>query len=931
MRLPGYTRQAMKLLERASASDDLTRWLAEARAGRGRLVLVAGEAGVGKTSLLDEFTRRQVAESPTAGPQLLRSGCDALSTPRPFGPLVDLAPALGGALPELLRGGALARVGASAEAGTARGDMARDALFGGLLDRLSDGRGVWVLVIEDLHWADDMTLDLLRFLARRIEHRRIMIVGSYRADEIGPVHPLRLLLGDLANVAPVRRLRLDPLSLDAVAAMVAGSGIDARHLHDTTGGNPFFVTEVIAARGDGIPPTVRDAVLARAARLSVPARQVLDAAAVVSPPVETWLLAEVAGGAPEHLDECVAAGMLTARTGGVRFRHELARRAVEGAVPPGRLADLHGRTLAALLARPVVNNATSSNVAGLSNATSSDSTRLAHHADGAGDAAAVLTYALPAGRWAAALGAHHTAAEQYDRALRFAGGLAPEELADLLERHSYECYLVSRADDAAASRERALACWRLLGDRLRQGDALRWLSRLAWFRADSAEADRTGQAALDLLEGLPPGPELAMAYSNLAQLGMLSGDSAATVHWGQKAIDLAEALDRNDILAHALNNVGTVEFEADPAAGHAKLTRSLALAKAENFDEHVARAYNNLASVCLVIRSLAETDRWLDEGFAYCAERDLDSWRLSLLALRARSTMDQGDFAGALASAEEVLRDPRSAPVTVVMALAVMARVRARRGEPDVWAVLKEALAVSDTAGDVLRRVTVVAAWAEAAWLGGEPDRAHDLVADALAALGPAASGARGWARAELAYWSGRLGRPVSATMPSSVPFALQAAGDASTAAARWRALGCPYDAACALAESDRPADLRTALTELQRLGARPAAAAVSRRLRLMGERGLTRGRRASTEINPANLTAREVEVLALLADGLRNAEIAGRLFIAVKTVDHHVSAILGKLGARTRGEAARAAARLVPAPAAATPDRPAKRGQSSP
>jgi DNA-binding CsgD family transcriptional regulator len=938
----------MNLLERATALDDLTGWLAEARAGQGRLVLVAGEAGVGKTSLLDEFTRRQGHGSAGLGLRLLRAGCDALTTPRPFGPVVDLAPALGGRIPELLRGETLTRAvsqRAAVEPGDrsgTTGELARDALMSGLLDQFSDG-GAWVLMVEDLHWADDTTLDLISFLARRIGQRRIMIVGSYRADEIGPAHPLRRLLGDLATVAAVRRLRLDPLSLDAVTTMAQRSGVDPRQLYETTGGNAFYVTEVIAgaaeirpaeippaelpladgipaANGiplpDGIPPTVRDAVLARAARLSSRARQLLDAAAVISAPVETWLLAEVAGSAPEHLDECVAAGMLAGRAGGVRFRHELARRAIGLAVPPGRLADLHQRTLAALRARPVLNN---------------DATRLAHHAEGAGDAAAVLTYARPAGHWAATLGAHHTAAGQYERALRFADGLPPAELADLLERHSFECYLVSRADDATASRERALACWRMVGDRLRQGDTLRWLSRLAWFRADNAEAERTGQAALALLEGLPPGPELAMAYSNLAQLRMLAGDRAGTVHWGHRATGLAERLGRKDILAHALNNVGAAVSVADPVAGQVQLTRSLTLARAENFEEHVARAYNNLASASVTRRALAATDRWVDEGLAYCAERDLDSWRLSLLAIRARSTMERGDMAAALAAAEQVLADPRSAPVTVLDALVVVGRVRARRGDAEVWPVLRQAADLAGTTGALARRMTVAAAWAEAAWLGGEPERAHDIVADTLAPLRRYDDGANGWELAELAYWSWRLGQPVTAVVSGPVPFARQIAGDAVAAAAQWRGLGCPYEAALALADSDRPADLRPALTELQRLGARPAAAAVSRRLRVMGERGMTRGRRASTRANPANLTGRELEVLVLVADGLRNAEIAGRLYLSVKTVDHHVSAIIAKLGVRTRGEAARAAATLAAAalPGAALPA--AQPGQKSP
>jgi DNA-binding CsgD family transcriptional regulator/tetratricopeptide (TPR) repeat protein len=860
----------MELLERASVLDALGGLLAEARAGRGRLALVGGEAGVGKTSLVRELcTRRRHA----AG--ILWGACDPLSTPRPLGPLADIAPAAGGRLEELLRG-----------------EAPREELFTTLLERLRRGPPPTILVVEDLHWADEATLDLLRFLARRIGTVPVLIVGTYRDDEVGPSHPLRVTLGDLAGAGLVRRLRLEPLSRQAVATLAGAAGVDHDRLYETTGGNPFFVTEVLAAGGEEIPVTVLDAVLARAARLSEPARKVLDAAAVAAPPMAIWLLAEAAGAEPGHLDECVEAGMLEEQAGGMAFRHELARLAVERALPPGRRADLHRRTLAVLLARPPATH---------------DAARLAHHADAAGDAAAVLAHAPPAARQAAALGAHREAAAQYARALRFAGGLAPAPLAELLERHSYECHLTGQIADAVASSQRALGCWRELGDRRRQGETLRWLSRLAWFQGDGAEAERAGRAALELLEGLQPGPELAMAYSNLAQLRMLAGDTDATVAWGGRAVELAERLGRADILAHALNNVGTAEALAGRAGGHAKLERSLALARAANLEEHVARALNNLASTAVEQRDYPLAGRWHAEGIAYCTAHDLDSWRLSMLADRAETDLAQGRWTAATEAAEAVLRDPRSPPVVRVDALTVLGRVRARRGDPGAWPVLDEALALAAGAG-VQHLGQVAAARAEAAWLEGDPGRALPLLERAIEATG---RGGDGWLAGELAYWRWRAGGPNRVPDGAAEPFALQLAGDWAAAAERWRALGCPYDAAAALADADREAPLRAALAELGRLGARPAAAAVGRRLRELGVRGVARGPRPATRANPANLTARELEVLALLAEGLRNADIARRLFISVKTVEHHVSAILSKLGARTRSEAARAAARL--------------------
>jgi DNA-binding CsgD family transcriptional regulator len=881
----------MELLERTSALGDLDRWFNEASAGAGRVVLVSGEAGVGKTSLLHAFAAGRS--------DVLWSACDPLATPRPFGPLTEIAPALGRRVASLM-GAERAGSGDAAIASERHREPAHVALFGSVLDALAGYGRPTVLMVEDLHWADEASLDMLRFLARRITSARVLIIASYRHDEVGSTHPLRILLGDLANMPSVRRLRLPRLSRDAVAALIGDRGIDPDHLFATTSGNPFFASEVIAAGGDGMPATVRDAVLARAARLSPAARLVLDAAAVATAPRETWLLAEVVSSSSEDLDACVDSGMLRARPEGLEFRHELARLAIERAVRPGRRMDLHRRTLTALLGR---------------NETAQDYARLVHHAEGASDPAAVLAHAVPAAERAAVLGAHHEAAAQYARALRFAGRLAAREAAELRERHAYECYLTSHAEDAATSQALALAHWTATGDRLREGDALRRLSRLSWFRGDRTAAERDGLAAVRILEDLTAGPELAMAYSNMAQLSMLEVNVPDTLHWGQSAVDLATSLDRVDIVAHALNNVGMAEYIAHPSQPPRNLLRSLSISTTHGLDEHVARALTNLTAVSMTIRAYPEADRWIEQGLNYATDRDLAWCSQYLLAWRARSHLDQGRWSAATTDADAVLDDADGVPWTHVIAVTVQALVRARRGEPGIWPLLERASALADATGEAHRRVPVASAWAEACLLAGQPGRAAGIVEQTLAMNAPNFGLAAGWGYAELSFWHWRLKadrnhdtHPSEVTVGADTPFAQHMAGDWNGAAARWQALGCPYEAACALAESDDPDELTAALTVMHRLGARPAAAMVGRRLRGMGVRGANRGPNLTTRESPDNLTRREQEVVALLAEGLRNTEIAQRLFISSWTVDHHVSAILTKLGVRNREDAARAA-----------------------
>jgi DNA-binding CsgD family transcriptional regulator len=316
----------------------------------------------------------------------------------------------------------------------------------------------------------------------------------------------------------------------------------------------------------------------------------------------------------------------------------------------------------------------------------------------------------------------------------------------------------------------------------------------------------------------------------------------------------------------------------------------------------------NLAEGALRHRSYALADGYLEAGLEYCTEHGVDVHRLYLLAWRAWAELDQGRWTEAVDSGSLVLHEPCVSTFPRTLALVVFGLVRARRGDPDVWPPLDEALALAEPTGELPRIAPVAAARAEAAWLEGE----WNTVAEATeAALALAVRMRSSWLIGDLAHWRWRAGVQEETPPGAAEPYALEIAGEWAGAAELWTELGCPYEAALALAGADDDDALRRALDGLQRLGARPAAAIVARRLRERGARGLPRGPRPATRANPANLTPREVEVLGLVAQGLRNVEIAGRLFLSEKTVDHHVSAILRKLGVRTRGQASAESVRL--------------------
>jgi len=848
----------MRLIERESQLAALYQYAGEASQGQGRLVLISGEAGVGKSVLLEEFAQ-ELDEA-----RWLWSGCDGLFTPAALGPLLDIASRLDGELLQLCRA-----------------EAKRDQLYGALLRQLSDLRPRTVIAIEDVHWADEATLDLLSYLGRRIQHLGVLLLVTYRDDALVTNDPLRLTFGALASQRATRRLSLPTLSISGVATLANGSGIDPTELHRLTAGNPFFVTELLQAGSDGLPVSVRDAVLARTRTLSTQARDALDTAALIGARMQAELLVSLIDN-PLVTDELISDGLLIKGGDDLRFRHEIARVAIEGAIPPYRKAAIHTKIIEALLASG-----------------SDDDARLAFHAEGAGNAELVLTYAPRAGRRAAALGARREAAAQYERALRFVPATDVRTRAELLDNLAKQLSFFEEWEEKCSE---AVALWNALGDSRRESDSLLSLAWGSWWLCRGTDFRQAGEAALKLAEPLGPSPQLAWASNTLAFRRMNEGRYQDSLSLIRQVHGMAAQLGLGDVISDCL----TLEAQVVRALGEdwtAPMGAALQIALSGG---HEFRAYNAFLFLyilyCADLRN-DEAEQIFNDALAYCDLHDVG--KPCLLAERAGVLEKLGRWDECVSTIGAVLDERKVTRANRMQSLSILAKVMARRGQDGYWQYLDEARDSSIGLEEREWLIFVGLARIEAYWLEGRLDAARAELARIRDASAGLAVPYRRW----LALWTRRLtgvAEPVDLE-----PFASYVAGDAAHAAELWDRLGYRYEAALALLDTKEETHLRESLAWLSNLGAEAAARLVRQTMRDLGIRSIPAGTRPATKAHPRGLTVREQQILELLSQGHSNEEISARLFISVRTVEHHVSAILGKLGVTTRKDAAREALKL--------------------
>ena len=844
--------RGVALLERDIFLETLNSLLDDARDGNGRVAVVRGEAGIGKTSLVNAFV-----DLANESAHVLIGRCDDLLTARPLGPLWDMAfdePSL----EELL----------------AAGD--RLETFRSVQELLARSLRPTVLVFEDVHWADAATLDLIKFLGRRVDRTHGLIVLTFRDGEASGDQPLHLALGDLPH-GTVERLPLPRLSREAVAEMAGG--VESDELYEITNGNPFFVTEAVSTPGSSVPSSVLDAVGSRVLRLSSEARHLVEICSVVPGRVELELVDHLLEDSGPAIEEATVAGLLNIDGGQLAFRHELARRAIEVG-----LTEVHRRGLN----QQVLDGLEKMN-ANLS--------RRAHHAREAGNVELMLVLLPAAAKRATELESHREAYSHLSALYDIRDRMSQAELADYLDRLAYEQYLADEGGGKDAI-EAAIDLRRELGDPAKLGASLLTASRIFWVDNQGAIAlDRATEASQLLDAG---DDHMAMAYSTLSQLAMLANEGPETIAYAEKALAI-NGDKKSRARAHALNNIGSIRMMSSYPDGLKELEESFGLSGELGLPHDQTRAAVNIAWGALFFHDLDVAESWIDRGLEVIRRSEMPTFESYLLAEETMLLEMRGEWAEALEKCQAILQSDPILGTTRISTSIVRARILARTGEPEAVEALVKAWDESQAINEIQRVGPIAAAVSEFIALGGQLDHPNgeELAAVVEKAVGLDVRPFVG----EIAQWLLIAG--VIDQIPSISPFPYRALaeGDWQSAASYWDEHNMPYDRAVALSRGDDQARVE-ALKIFDRLGAVVAASTLRSELQKSGLKGIPRKPRKSTRESPMGLTARQAEVLELLAGDMTNAEIADRLFLSTRTVDHHVAAILSKLGAENRSEA---------------------------
>jgi len=860
----------MELIERDEFLELLQTQFKKIGSGEGHCVFVSGEAGIGKTSLVKEFCKKHKDDC-----SIYQGACDALFTPRPLAPLYDIIWQVNGNL--WPNGNTIEK---------------RTELFAAFFRELNNQNQKTIIVFEDIHWADEATLDFIRFFARRITQIPCLFILTYRDDETTFYSSVRNVLAQLPADS-FMRLQLTALSHKAVTKMAADKGYNGEDVYTVSGGNPFYVNEILASYSPGIPENIKDSILAVYDRQEEGTKHAWQICSVIPEGLEINRFAKIKSSWDEGMDHCFTLKIIIVKNDRVIFKHELYRRTIEASLPPFKRIELNKMILDLFLP---------------SFEAEGEIERIVQYAKNANENKLVVKYAPVVAKRAACVGAHIEASKLFFTAIEYADVNDVELLLELYEGYAYECYLTNQIKKAIIYTGKLLAVLKEKKDIERTGKCLRFLSRLWWLDGNRKNAENLAYEAIELLQNQPSSSAKAMAFSNMSQLKRLFDQPAECITWGEKAIAIARELNDQETLSHALNNVGSVQMHLPSLKqkGIDMLQESLNISLKNSFHEHAARAYSNLACNTVQLKDYAFAKKILSEGIQYCEDRDLDSWRLNMLSLKAVLNFETGDWKTAYSIADNLLKVEDKPRAFKIGALVVMGSVKMHRGDADAIELLLQAKAKAFETMELERIIPSLIALLQYEWLTGkilietkELNNITDIIEQSIAVT----------YKSELAFWLQKARGRYILLKEVHEGYDMSDIVKAKKAAKFWKKTGSPYNEAMALFAGTNE-DKKEAITIVHGLGADAVYEKMKMEMRNSGIKSIPRGLRKSTQSNAALLTLRELDVLQLLKEGLRNKEIAGKLFVSVKTVDHHISSILFKLDADSRIKAVHEAVR---------------------
>lgn len=861
----------MELVEREEFLDLLQRHFNDIAYGEGHCIFVAGEAGIGKTALVKAFCKQKENDC-----DIFHGACDDLFTPRPLAPLYDI-------LSQINRD-ILSKSHVSKD---------RSNLFSTFFEEFKNRERKFLIIFEDIHWADEATLDFIKFFARRISQLRCLFILTYRDDEIHSRHPLRNVLGQLPPDS-FTKIFVTPLSKSTVQKMAADKGYSGEDVYGISGGNPFYLNEILASYSPGVPENIKDSILSVYERQEEGTKHAWQICSVIPEGLEVNRFAKIRTSWDEAMDHCFAMNVIIVREAKVIFKHELYRRTIEESLSPFKRIALNKKILELLL--------TSFEEEG-------EIERIVHYAKNANDDKLVVKYAPLVASKAACVGSHMEAAKLFLTAIEYSEANDADLLLQLYDGYAYECYLTNQIKEAIIYTEKSLTLWQEKNNIEKVSDCLRQLSRLWWLDGNSKNAESFGGQAIELLATQPSSAAKAMAFSNMSQLKMLFDQPGECTMFGEKAIAMAQEVGALAPLSHALNNVGSVlmEVQSSKQKGIELLHESLSIALKNSFHEHAARAYSNLGSNGVKMKDYSFAKKILDEGISYCEARDLDSWRLNMLSLKACVNLETGDWTNAFTLADNLLKTEDKPRAFKISAMVVVAKINMRTGNADALPLLLQASTKAFETMELQRIIPSMIALLEYEWLTGKTFITTENLNQIINRVEQSVSGAE---KSEFAFWLQKARKQELQLNELHEGYDVSSVKMAMRAGEIWKRLHCPYQEALSLSEGNEK-DKKSALSIFQQLGAKAVCEKIKMEMRASGIKNIPRGIRESTKSNPAQLTNRELDIIYLLQKAVQNKEIAETLFISPKTVDNHISSILFKLDVNSRSKAVAEALRL--------------------